>query len=275
MKYRTLANKVIIPAIGYGTGMPNEQAQLLVSQAIQSGYRLIDTAEMYNDEIGVGKGMQDSEIPRDQLFISSKLDNPITDYEQTMVAFKKSLVQLNTNYLDLFLIHWPNPTDIRPHWETRNANCWRALEDLYLDGRIRAIGVSNFWENHLLELEKTQRIAPMVNQLFLTPGERQEKVVTYCESHEIQVEAYSPLGKGKIMQVEILKEIADKNNMSIAQVALSWSIDHNFIPIPRSTNTRRMAENINSLNFKLTSNQIKKIDKLDGILGKSADPDTI
>ncbi|WP_125606315.1 aldo/keto reductase [Lapidilactobacillus bayanensis] len=275
MNNRQLINGVEIPAIGYGTGMPSDEARTCVSEAIRTGYRLIDTAEMYHDETGVGQGIKDTKIPRNEIFISSKLNNPIRNYDETIAAFNQSLKDLQTDYLDLFLIHWPNPSDIRPNWEKRNAECWRALEDLYLQGKIRAIGVSNFWVHHLKALEKTQRVAPMVNQLLLAPGEKQEEVVAYCKQHNIQLEGYSPLGKGKIMNVDLLKQIADTNGKTPAQIALAWSMVHEFIPLPRSTKATRMKENYETLDVRLSAQQIDQIDQLDGVLGKSANPDLI
>lgn len=275
MYTRQLINDIEIPAIGYGTGMPSEQARSCVSEAIKIGYRLIDTAEMYRDEVGVGQGIKDANIPRNEIFISSKLDNPVRNYDETITAFNQSLKNLQTDYLDLFLIHWPNPSNIRPNWEERNAECWRAIEDLYLQGKIRAIGVSNFWVHHLEALKKTQRIAPMVNQLLLAPGEQQENVVTYCKQHNIQLEGYSPLGKGKIMSVDLLCQIAEANKKTPAQIALAWSMAHEFIPLPRSTKITRMKENYEAPNAHLSDQQIKQIDQLDGVLGKSANPDLI
>lgn len=275
MQTRTLSNGLQVPTIGYGTGMPNNIARQCVAEAINVGYRLIDTAEMYEDEVGVGEGINASQIPREKIFVTSKLNNNIKTYEETIDAFQKSLQKLNMTYIDIFLIHWPNPSDIRPNWQQRNAECWRALEDLYLEGKIHAIGVSNFWIHHLVELKKTQRIAPMINQLFLAPGESQPDVTKYCQDHNIQMEAYSPLGKGKVQKNEVLNSIAKANNLTPAQVALCWSLSHSYIPIPRSTNTSRMYENINSINHHLSSTEITKIDELNGVLGKSANPDLI
>lgn len=275
MQTRTLSNGLQVPTIGYGTGMPNNIARQCVAEAINVGYRLIDTAEMYEDEVGVGEGINASQISREKIFVTSKLNNNIKTYEETIDAFQKSLQKLNMTYIDIFLIHWPNPSDIRPNWQQRNAECWRALEDLYLEGKIHAIGVSNFWIHHLVELKKTQRIAPMINQLFLAPGESQPDVTKYCQDHNIQMEAYSPLGKGKVQKNEVLNSIAKANNLTPAQVALCWSLSHSYIPIPRSTNTSRMYENINSINHHLSSTEITKIDELNGVLGKSANPDLI
>ncbi|MFD1466397.1 aldo/keto reductase [Lapidilactobacillus mulanensis] len=272
----TLENGLRIPVMGLGTsGMSDEIAAKSVETAIKIGYRLIDTAADYHNEVGVGRGVLSAGLSRDEIFITSKLSNDVRGYDDTVAAVDQSIKNLQCDYLDLYLIHWPKPVAFRNNWEKANADSWRALEDLYHQGRIKSIGVSNFHIPHLEALAKTQLVAPMINQLFLAPGELQEDVVAYCRDHNIIPEAYSPLGAGKVFKVKELKKIADNHGKTIAQVALRWSLVHNFIPIPKSKDEARMRENADIFDFKLTPDEIEIIDSLDGVAGRTTDPDSL
>lgn len=162
----------------------------------------------------------------------------------------------------------------RDNWQTANAETWRAFEELYQAGKIKAIGVSNFLPHHFEELKKTATIFPMVNQIFLAPGELQEEVVTYSQEHDVLLEAYSPLGTGKIFDVPEMKTLAEKHQKSIAQVALRWSLQHGFLPLPKSVTPSRIEENIHVFDFELSEEDMKTIDQLDGVVGKATNPDT-
>lgn len=272
----TLENGLKIPVMGLGTaGMSDEVTAKSIETAIRIGYRLFDTAADYHNEIGVGRGILSAGLAREDVFITSKLSNDIRGYDATIEAVDQSIDNLECDYLDLFLIHWPKPIAFRDNWEHANAESWRAMEDLYRDGRLKAIGVSNFQVNHLQALARTQKITPMINQLFLAPGELQEEVVDYCRDHNIIPEAYSPLGAGKITKVDALKKIAEAHNKTVAQVALRWSLVHNFIPIPKTKHEARMRENTDIFDFKLTPAEIDIIDQLDGVVGKATDPDSL
>ena len=272
----TLANGVKIPVVGFGTWQtPDGQVAVdSVKAALAAGYRHIDTAQGYQNEESVGQGWQESGVPREEIFITTKLWNKNHSYDLTMTSFEESLKKLGTDYVDLFLIHWPNPIDFRDHWQEANAETWRAMEELYKAGKIKAIGVSNFHPHHLEELKKTAKIMPMVNQIFLAPGEKQADVVNYCLDNDILLEAYSPLGTGKIFDVPEMKTIAETHKKSIAQIALRWSLQHGFLPLPKSVTPSRIKENTKLFDFELSEKEMAAIDRLDGVVGKAEDPDT-
>lgn len=271
----TLANGIKIPVVGFGTWQTpdGEVAVSSVKSALANGYRHIDTAQAYKNEEGVGCALKESGIPREEIFLTTKLWNKNHSYDLAMSSFAESLEKLQTDYVDLFLIHWPNPVDFRDHWQNANAESWRAMEDLYEAGKIKAIGISNFRPHHIEELKKTAKIMPMVNQIFLAPGEKQEEVVSYCEDNDILLEAYSPLGTGKIFEVPEMKALAEKHNRSIAQIALRWSLQHGFLPLPKSVTPSRIKENAQLFDFELSKTDMAQIDALDGVVGKAGDPD--
>ncbi|WP_430609625.1 aldo/keto reductase [Enterococcus sp. DIV0876] len=276
MNSYTLSNNVTIPELGFGTWQtPNgEVAVDSVKKALAAGYRHIDTAQGYKNEASVGQAIKESGIPREEIFLTTKLWNGNHSYDLVMSSFAESLEKLQTDYVDLFLIHWPNPVAFRENWQMANAESWRAFEELYQSGKIKAIGVSNFLPHHLEELKKTATIFPMVNQIFLAPGELQPEVVQYCQEHNILLEAYSPLGTGKIFDVPEMKELAEKYDKTIAQIALRWSLQHGFLPLPKSVTPSRIEENLAVFDFELSSDDIKTIDQLDGVVGKASNPDT-
>ena len=267
----TLNNGSKIPGLGLGVfQIPEAETAEVVKQAIINGYRLIDTAAIYGNETGTGEGikqgLQETGLAREELFVTSKLWNDHLTYDETIHAFNESLARLNLEYLDLYLIHWPGNQAFQ--------ESWRALEDLYAAGKIKAIGVSNFLPHHFEELKKTATVFPMVNQIFLAPGELQEEVVAYCQEHDVLLEAYSPLGTGKIFDVPEMKALAEKHQKSIAQVALRWSLQHGFLPLPKSVTSSRIEENIHVFDFELSEEDMNTIDQLDGVVGKATNPDT-
>ena len=271
-----LSNGYEIPVVGFGTWQTpdGDVAVSSVKEALAAGYRHIDTAQGYKNEESVGQAIKESGIPREEIFLTTKLWNANHSYELVMSSFEESLKKLQTDYLDLFLIHWPNPVAFRDNWEQANADTWRAFEELYEAGKIKAIGVSNFLPHHLDTLAKTAKIMPMVNQVFLAPGELQPDVVEYAKKHEMILEAYSPLGTGKIFDVPEMKQIAEAHDKTIAQVALRWSLQHGFLPLPKSVTPSRIKENTELFDFELTEEEMKQIDQLDGVVGKAKDPDT-
>jgi diketogulonate reductase-like aldo/keto reductase len=272
-----LSGGVEIPCIGFGTWQtPNgEVAVSSVLKAIELGYRHIDTAQGYGNEESVGTAIQKSGIDRKELFITSKLNNPEHGYEKTLAAFEASLSKLKTDYLDLFLIHWPNPIAFRSNWEEANAGSWKAFEELQKAGRIRAIGVSNFRQKHIEALLKTATIAPSVNQIRLCPGDTQDEVVAYCRSQNILLEAYSPLGVGKIFEIPELKALSKKYGKSIAQICIRWSLQRGYLPLPKSVTPSRIEQNSQVFDFELEEADVQLIADLKGCVGYSADPDTI
>jgi diketogulonate reductase-like aldo/keto reductase len=277
MKQYILANGVQIPVIGLGTWQTpdDEIGYQAVLSALQIGYRHIDTAQGYRNEDIVGRAVKDSGIIREEIFITSKLDNPNHGYDNTMRSFEGTLEQLGTDYVDLFLIHWPNPLQYRKTWQQTNAETWRAFEELYNAGKIRAIGVSNFRQHHIDELMKTAKISPMVNQIRLCPGETQDELVTYCKERNILLEAYSPLGTGQIFKVPEMQALAVKYQKSIAQICIRWSLQNSFLPLPKSVTAERIRENMDVFGFELSDDDVRLIADLTGCVGLSKDPDTI
>ncbi|MDR0653003.1 MAG: aldo/keto reductase [Synergistaceae bacterium] len=272
-----LSNGTEIPCIGFGTWQTpdGEVAVSAVLNAIEAGYRHIDTAQGYGNEESVGIAVKKSGIDRKEIFITSKLDNGEHGYEKTLKAFDGTMKKLGMDYIDLFLIHWPNPIAFRGNWREANAGTWKAFEELYGAGRIRSIGVSNFHPHHIEELMKTAAIAPMVNQIRLCPGDTQDEVVDYCRSRNILLEAYSPLGVGKIFEVPEMRELAKKYGKSIAQICVRWSLQRGYLPLPKSVTPSRIKENAEVFGFELDAADVRLIADLKGCVGYSADPDTI
>nr|WP_214287091.1 aldo/keto reductase [Bacillus subtilis] len=225
-----------------------------VKAAIKNGYRSIDTAAIYKNEEGVGIGIKESGVAREELFITSKVWNEDQGYETTLAAFEKSLERLQLDYLDLYLIHWPG--------KDKYKDTWRALEKLYKDGKIRAIGVSNFQVHHLEELLKDAEIKPMVNQVEFHPRLTQKELRDYCKGQGIQLEAWSPLMQGQLLDNEVLTQIAEKHNKSVAQVILRWDLQHEVVTIPKSIKEHRIIENADIFDFELSQEDMDKIDAL-------------
>lgn len=269
----TLANGIKIPVIGFGTWQTpdGDVAYQSVLDALKAGYRHIDTAAAYGNEASVGRAIKDSGIPREELFVTSKLWNDSHSYEAAKIALDKSLDLLGLDYLDLYLIHWPNPLINRRDWDKANAEAWRYMEDAYTEGKIRAIGVSNFQIEHLEALLKTATIRPMVNQLFINPSDLEQDVVEYNKAHDILTEAYSPLGTGSLLAVPQINEIAAKYDKSAAQVLVRWSLQHGFLPLPKSTHAERINQNAAVFDFELTDEEIAALDQLEGVAGTHQD----
>ncbi|HHA7163931.1 TPA: aldo/keto reductase [Streptococcus pneumoniae] len=251
-----LNNGVEIPVLGFGTfkAMDGEEAYRAVLEALKAGYRHIDTAAIYQNGESVGQAIKDSGVPREEMFVTTKLWNSQQTYEQTRQALEKSIEKLGLDYLDLYLIHWPNPKPLRENdaWKTRNAEVWRAMEDLYQEGKIRAIGVSNFLPHHLDALLETATIVPAVNQVRLAPGVYQEEVVAYCREKGILLEAWGPFGQGELFDSKQVQEIAANHGKSVAQIALAWSLAEGFLPLPKSVTTSRIQANLDCFGIELS-----------------------
>lgn len=272
-KFYELSTGNKIPSIGLGTWQSKpEDAYFAVKTALENGYRHIDTAAIYGNEKEVGQAIKDSGVPREEIFLTTKLWNDSHSYEGAKRAVAQSLENLGTDYFDLYLIHWPNPLAVRDHWEEANAETWRALEELYHDGTLKAIGVSNFLVHHLESLLKTAKVTPFVNQIRLAPGSTQPDVVAFCEAHDILLEAYSPFGTGKLFQNDQIKDIAKKYGKSVAQVALRWSLQHGFLPLPKSIHEDYIKANLEVFDFELTDEDVAVITNLTGV-GEAPDPD--
>ena len=270
-----LINGAKMPTIGFGTWQTpdGDVAKKSVIDAINSGYRLIDTAAAYGNEESVGKGIKESGINRYDLFVTTKLWNDKHGYQETIQAIDESLEKLGLDYLDLYLIHWPNPKAVRDHWAELNAESWRAMEDQYKAGKLRAIGVSNFRREHMDELLKTASVRPAVNQIYLNPSDMQEEVVSYNNELDILSEAYSPLGTGGLIGNKTVGEVAEHYGKTPAQVLLRWSLQHQFAPLPKSVHTDRIKENVDIFDFVIDEEDMKNLDGLHGAADLATDPD--
>lgn len=271
-----ISNGVEIPCMGLGTWQSKDDtARISVLSALSHGYRLIDTAAAYGNERGVGAGIKESGLKREEIFVTSKLRNADHGYRATLDAFELSMEKLGLDYLDLYLIHWPNPVQFRTTWEQATAGTWRAFEELYKAGRIRAIGISNFMPHHIEALKKTAEIMPMVNQLKLCPGIAQTETVDYCNKNNILVEAYSPFGTGMIFSNEAIRAIAAKYNKTVGQICLRWCLQKDFVSLPKSANPMRIKENTCIFDFELQPEDMDIISSLEGVCGETPDPDNI
>ncbi|MCY7487817.1 aldo/keto reductase [Paenibacillus alvei] len=267
----TLHNGVKMPWFGIGVFKVEEGPELVnaVKAAIANGYRSVDTAAIYGNEEGVGQGIregiQKAGISREDLFVTSKVWNADLGYESTIAAYETSLKKLGLEYLDLYLVHWPV--------EGKYKDAWKALETLYKEGRVKAIGVSNFQIHHLEELMKDAEIKPMVNQVEYHPRLTQKDLQSFCQEHGIQLEAWSPLMQGQLLDNEVLTEIARKYNKSVAQVILRWDLQNGVVTIPKSTKEHRIIENSTVFDFELTVEDMKQIDGLNQNHRVGPDPD--
>lgn len=252
-----------IPIVGFGTyKSQNQEGIESVISAISNGYSLIDTAAIYGNEEAVGKGIKASGVLRKDIFITTKLWRESLGYKSTKIEFQKSLNRLNLDYIDLYLIHWPANAKNYDNWQKTNADTWRAMEELQAEGKIRSIGVSNFFQEHLEALFQTANVIPSINQIEFHPGYWQQELVEFCKRQNIVVESWSPLARGKVFGNEVLKAIANKHNRSVSQVCLRWIIQHDVIVIPKSTSPKRIQENMNLFDFELTTAEMELINKL-------------
>jgi 2,5-diketo-D-gluconate reductase A len=270
---------VEMPHIGLGTWpMKSAEVDSVVNEAIGLGYRLIDTAYNYGNEIGVGVGIRRNGIAREELFVTTKVPGRHHGYKETLASLDESLEHLQLDYVDLYLIHWPNPiTD-------KYVDTWKAFIDLQNDGKVRAIGVSNFKSHQIERLILETGVAPAVNQVQLYPAITQTALRDYNEQHGIVTESWSPLGLGanavyfsghkSFLDQPVIKSIADAHRKSTAQVILRWHIQLGLVPLPKSSNAKRLAENIDVFSFKLTNDEMAQLSALDDGSAEVADSDT-
>ncbi len=267
----TLHNGIKMPGLGLGVFKVEEGPELVqaIKAAVKHGYRSIDTAAVYQNESSVGEAiaelLTESTVSREDLFVTSKVWNSDLGYESTLAAYETSLNKLGLDYLDLYLIHWPV--------KGKYKEAWRALETLYRNGRVKAIGVSNFQIHHLEDLMKDAEIKPMINQVEFHPRLTQKELIAFCQEQGIQMEAWSPLMQGELLDNPVLKDIAGKYDKSVAQVILRWDVQHGVITIPKSTKEQRIIENAALFDFELTEDDMSQIDGLNEDRRVGPDPD--
>jgi 2,5-diketo-D-gluconate reductase A len=264
-----LNNGVSVPQLGFGVfQVPPDEAQRTVEHALEVGYRHIDTAAAYNNESGVGAAVQASGLPREEVFVTTKLRNGEQGYESALRAFDDTLERLGLDTVDLYLIHWPFPS------AGRYVDSWRALEKLYADGRVRAVGVSNFLTEHLDELARQSDLVPAVNQIELHPTFQQRALADDCRRRGIAVEAYSPQGQGADLESAAVRTVAEAHGVTPAQAILRWHLQRGHIVIPKSATPGRIVENLSVDHFELSSAELEAIDGLESGSRIGGDPAT-
>lgn len=249
----TLSNGVTIPCVGYGTWQTpaDGTARESVRTALELGYRHIDTASGYGNEAEVGEGIRAYGVKREDVFLTTKHWIMERGYTKTLAAIDASLKALGTDYVDLYLVHWPCVDKTAPNWKEINAGTWRGFEKAYKDGKIRAIGVSNYLPEHILALEETCEIKPMVNQIEFHPGWYQPALTDWCQKHGMLVEAWSPLGCGAVLSSPVLAKIAAKHAKSPAQVCIRFALQEGVLPMPKSVHPERILDNTRVFDFEL------------------------
>jgi diketogulonate reductase-like aldo/keto reductase len=262
-----LANGVQMPYFGLGVFKTKDGQEVIdsVTYALDAGYRHIDTAAIYDNEEGVGIAIEKNATDRKDIFLTTKVWNADQGYDSTLKAFDTSLAKLKTDYLDLYLIHWPV--------KGKYKETWRALETLYADGRVKAIGVSNFLQHHLEDLFQTAKVIPMVDQLEFHPYLVQQPLLDFCEQQQVQYEAWSPLMQGKAFEVPLLKELAAKYQVSVAQLVLRWDLQKGVVTIPKSIRNERVISNADIFHFNISEEDVQKIAALDWEERVGPDPD--
>nr|WP_299071401.1 aldo/keto reductase [uncultured Allomuricauda sp.] len=262
-----LHNGVQMPYFGLGVYLSKDGNEVTnaVKEALNHGYRHIDTASIYNNEKGVGIGVEESNIERKDVFVVSKVWNSDQGYDTTLKAFDDSLERLRMDYLDLYLIHWPKGD--------RSKETWRAMERLYNEKRVRAIGISNFLQHHIEDLLTEADIVPMVNQMEFHPYLVQQELVDFCNQKGIQYEAWSPMMQGKIFDLDILKDLANKYDKTVAQIVLRWDLQKGVVTIPKSVKKERIISNATIFDFELTPEDVQLLDSLDKGQRFGPDPD--
>lgn len=258
-----------MPQLGLGVyKVDNNIAAPLVSHALQNGYQLIDTASMYENEVGVGQGIIDSGVPREEVLVATKFWMDDLGFENTLKAFDKSLKLLGLDYLDFYLIHWPAPKRGLLYVES-----WKAMEKLKNEGLIRSIGVCNFHTHHIDEILKVAEHKPVINQIELHPWLTQENAIAYDNAHSIVTQAWSPLARGKILEEPMLEAMAIKHGKSVAQIVLRWHIQRGVAVIPKSNSKERIVENMNVFNFELSAEEVAAITALNTNFRTGVDPE--
>ena len=264
-KHITFSNGVKAPLIGYGTfKIDNKTVENLTLTAFDVGYTYIDTATAYANELGIGYALDNMPIKREDLFLVTKIANDDQGYNETLKAVERSLASLNVDYLDLVLIHWPQP---------KSDETWLALEELYEQGKVRTIGVSNFHKQHLDKLLKTAKIKPMINQLEHHPYLTQKELAQTCQEQGILLQAWSPLAKGEVFQDELLKALADKYKVSVSQIVMRWQLQSGWSAVVKASSAERMRENLNVFDFEISDEDMKSIDCLNKDHRTGSNPD--
>ena len=258
----TLYNGVTIPCIGYGTYKAADTNSCdIIATAAKAGYRFFDTASFYGTETFLAEALKQANLPRNEVFITSKVWKTEMGYNETLEAFERTLKNLDTDYLDLYLIHWPRYT-LDGEWKQTCIDTWKAMEELYEAGRVRAIGLSNFLPHHMDVILDNCNIKPMVNQLEVHPGYTQEAAIRYCQERDILVQAWSPLGRQRVLEEPLLIELAAKYDVTPAQICLRFLLQRDINPIPKASSLERMRNNMDIFDFSITTEDMHRLNTL-------------
>ena len=260
MQYSTLYNGVKVPMVGFGTWKPEGRDNVDANRmAIEAGYRYFDTASYYGTEPAIGEALAGCGIAREEFFLTSKVAKYEMGYEKTLEAFQRTIENLQTDYLDLYLIHWPKDTPDNPNWKQLDLDTYRAMEELYEAGKVRAIGFSNFLPYHLDNILEHCKVKPMVDQLEFHPGYTQEATVRYCQERDILVQAWSPMGRQRVLQDPLLLELAEKYSVTTAKICLRYALQRGITVLPKSSSMERMKANLDVFSFALSDEDMKRI----------------
>ena len=271
-EYTVLSNGVKMPNLAFGTFKVNEGDDVqIILDAINVGYRHFDTAAFYNTEEALGKAIKKSGIPREEFFVTTKVWKTCMGYEGAKKSFEESLEKLDMDYVDLLLIHWPRP-DEKSDWKKLDIETWKAFEEIYKKGKAKAIGVSNFLNNHMQNILDNCEVVPMVNQIEFHPGYIQKDVVDFDKKHGIVVEAWSPLGRERVFKDKLLNKLAEKYGKSVAQICLAFALQMDVVPLPKSSSVERMKQNMD-IDFELEKEDFEKILNMEETGWSGLDPD--
>lgn len=260
----TLNTGRTVPAIGYGTYKSvGDDSSRIFLEAIRQGYRYLDTASFYENEAEIGRAVRESGVARPELLLASKVWKTEMGYDETMRAAEHSLNRLGTDYLDLYLIHWPRPDLETPDWRTLCRETWRAMERLYGEGVFRAIGISNFLPHHIENLAVSGNVAPAVNQIEFHPGYPQLETVSYCQEHGILPQAWSPLGRTRVLRDPLIETLAENYGKTPAQICLSYALMHGVMPLPKASSPERMRENLEAASFSMEPEDVAVLDEME------------
>ena len=271
-----LNNDMKIPCVGFGTYKAAEgNNEEVLKTAIEAGYRYFDTASFYQTEEFVGQAIRESNLPREDFFLVSKMWKDEMGYQQTKDALEKSLKRLGTDYLDIYLIHWPRPSADCENWKELDLETWRAMEELQKEGKIRGLGLSNFLPHHIKNILENGTVKPVVNQLELHPGYMQQAAVQYCKEHGIQMQAWSPIGRRRILEDGLILELAGKYQVSPAQLCLRFLLQNDIIPLPKSSSMERMKQNMDLFHFEISEEDVSRLATMPqaGWSGEHPDPE--
>lgn len=260
----TLNTGRTVPAIGYGTYKSvGDDSSRIFLEAIRQGYRYLDTASFYENEAEIGRAAKESGVARSKLFLASKVWKTEMGYDETLRAAERSLSRLGTDYLDLYLIHWPRPDFENPDWKALNRETWRAMERLYEEGVVHAIGVSNFLPHHIENLAVSGNVAPAVDQIEFHPGYPQLETVSYCQEHGILPQAWSPLGRTRVLRDPLIETLAENYGKTPAQICLSYALMHGVMPLPKASSPERMRENLEAALFSMEPEDVAVLDEME------------